>query len=60
MITQNKKWTDKDLEIAYINGCKHKQKEVLEIIKKFKGRNYTDIEIWEDIKRELIKQIEGK
>ena len=35
-------------------------KEVLELIDKFPGEDYTDLEIWEDMKKELKQKIEGK
>lgn len=34
------------------------KKEILEKIENFKGQDYTDLEIWEDMKKELKKEIE--
>lgn len=32
-----------------------KAKEVVEVIDKFEGEEYTDLEIWEEIKKELAR-----
>jgi len=34
--------------------------QVCEEIKEFKGEEYTDFEIWEDIKKELLKKFQGE
>ncbi len=34
--------------------------EVREEIKKFRGDEFTDWEIWEDIKKELLKKFKGE
>ena len=37
----------------------YKEKEILNIIKKFKGEEYTDKEIWEEMKQKLLTSISG-
>lgn len=41
-------------------GQDEARKEFEEIINSFQGKEYTDIEIWKDIKEELKKQLKEK
>jgi len=43
----------------YSYGYKKALKDVKELIDEFKGQEYTDLEIWEEIKKELKKRING-
>ena len=36
------------------------KEEIVELINKFKGEGYTDLEIWEEMKKDIIKLIGDK
>jgi len=36
------------------------KEEMVELINKFKGEEYTDLEIWEEMKKDIIKLIGDK
>ena len=60
----NSKVTDNNhvdllMEFSRLQGNKKTLRDVKKLINNFKGEEYTDKEIWEEIKKELRKQING-
>jgi len=44
---------------CYTKGFDKERSKIVDLINNFKGEEYTDLDIWEEIKQELVKEIEG-